>query len=65
MAGGGVAAEVRAFLENTLNLRRLFAGDGYTRREGDAATPVYAEYVCVNRRLTAFEAFALIDFPVG
>jgi hypothetical protein len=63
MAGGGVAAEVRAFLESSLNVNRLFAGDGYTRCEGNAV-PLHAEYVSVNKQLTALESFAIISFPV-
>ena len=61
MRQGGVAAEVRAFLEQTLHLNPLFAGDGYTRCDGRA---VYAEYVCLNRPLIAFECWCQIEFPV-
>ncbi|GAB4429345.1 MAG: hypothetical protein Kow00106_24340 [Anaerolineae bacterium] len=61
MRQGGVAAEVRAFLERTLHLNPLFAGDGYTRCDGQA---VYAEYVCLNRPLITFECWCQIEFPV-
>lgn len=61
MAGGGEAAEVRAFLERALHVSPLFAGDGFTRRDGRA---VYAEYACRNRPLTEFADWCLIEFPV-
>ncbi len=61
MRRGGPAAEARAFLEHTLHLNPLFAGDGYTRRDGRA---VYAEYACLNRPLSAFDRWCQIEFPV-
>jgi hypothetical protein len=61
MGQGDVAAEVRAFLEQTLHLNPLFAGDGYTRCDGRA---VYPEYICLNRPLSAFECWCQIEFPV-
>ncbi len=61
MRRGGVAAEARAFLERALHLNSLFAGDGYTRRDGRT---VYAEYACLNRPLSAFERWCQIEFPV-
>jgi hypothetical protein len=60
----GEAAEVRAFLEDVLNVNRLFAGDGYTRREDDPLRRVHPEYVILNRPLAEMEACCLIDFPV-
>jgi hypothetical protein len=60
----GEAAEVRAFLEDVLNVNRLFAGDGYTRREDDLSRRVHPEYVILNRPLADMEACCLIDFPV-
>ncbi|GEM_PF-4042388 len=61
MRQGGVAAEVRAFLERTLHLNPLFAGDGYTRCDGRA---VYAEYVCLNRPLSVLTCWCQIELPV-
>lgn len=61
VAGGGQAAEVRGFLERALHVSPLFAGDGFTRRDGRA---VYAEYACRNRPLTEFADWCLIEFPV-
>jgi len=61
MAAGGEAAEVRAFLERTLHVNPLFAGDGFTRRDGRA---VYAEYACRNRPLSDFADRCLSEFPV-
>ncbi len=60
----GEAAEVRAFLQTVLNVNRLYAGDGYTRREGDPLRQVHPEYVILNRPLIAMGAYCLIDFPV-
>ncbi|MBN1874139.1 MAG: hypothetical protein JXA33_07900 [Anaerolineae bacterium] len=65
MAGAGIAKEVRIFLERDLNVNPLFAGDGYTRSEGKPDIPGCAEYVLLNRPLTAFEKYILIDLPVG
>jgi len=64
LSKGGVATEVRAFLENTINVNHLFAGDGYTRREDNEKTGIYAEYVAINRPLSDFGAYALVDFLV-
>ncbi|MCZ7538564.1 MAG: hypothetical protein M5U29_01295 [Anaerolineae bacterium] len=61
MAGGGQAAEARAFLERALHISPLFAGDGFTRCDGRA---VYAEYACRNRPLSEFADWCLIEFPV-
>jgi hypothetical protein len=60
----GEAADVRAFLEDVLNVNHLFAGDGYTRREGDPLHRVHPEYVVLNRPLVEMGAYCLIDFPV-
>lgn len=60
----GETADVRAFLEDVLNVNRLFAGDGYTRREGDPLRRVHPEYVVLNRPLVEMGAYCLIDFPV-
>jgi hypothetical protein len=60
-----VAAEVRAFLQTVLNVNRLFAGDGYTRREGEPLRQVHPEYVVLNCPLVAMGAYCLIDFPVS
>lgn len=65
VSAGGAVTEVRAFLQNKINVNRLFAGDGYTRIEGAATKKVYAEYVTVNRRLADFGTYALVNFPVG
>lgn len=62
MRQGGVAAEVRAFLERTLHLNPLFTGDGHTCCDGRA---VYPEYVCLNRPLSAFGRWCQIEFPVA
>jgi hypothetical protein len=59
------AAEVRAFLQTVLNVNRLFAGDGYTRREGDPLRRVHPEYVMLNRPLVGMGAYCLIEFPVS
>ncbi len=64
MASAGVPAELRAFLQDVINVNRLYAGDGYTRREGFPDQRVYAEYVCRNRPLADFAATCLIAFPV-
>ncbi|RPJ01909.1 MAG: hypothetical protein EHM39_02620 [Chloroflexi bacterium] len=61
----GEAAEVRARLADVLNVNRLFAGDGYTRREVDPQRRVHPEYVILNRPLIDLPATCLIDFPVG
>jgi hypothetical protein len=58
------AAEVRAFLQAVLNVNRLFAGDGYTRREGDPLRRVHPEYVIRNCPLAAMGTYCLIAFPV-
>lgn len=60
----GEPAEVRAFLEDVLNVNRLFAGDGYTRREDNPLRRVHPEYVILNRPLAEMDACCLIDFPV-
>jgi hypothetical protein len=60
----GDAADVRAFLADVLNVNRLFAGDGYTRREDDPSCRVHPEYVILNRPLVDIGAYCLIDFPV-
>jgi hypothetical protein len=59
------AAEVRTFLRTVLNVNYLFAGDGYTRREGDPLRRVHPEYVILNRPLVAMGACCVIDFPVS
>ena len=59
------AAKVRAFLQTVLNVNRLFAGDGYTRREGDPLRRLHPEYVILNRPLVAMGAYCLIEFPVS
>ncbi len=64
MAQNTNATKVRHFLEESINLNPLYAGDGYTRRERDISKPVYAEYVTMNKPLTDFSGFALIDIPV-
>ena len=64
MAMEDVATEVRNFLQNTINVNRLFAGDGYIRSEESMDEYTYSEYLTVNKRLSAFEAYALINFPV-
>ncbi len=64
MLQSSVAAQVRAFLKDTLNVNRFFAGDGYTRHAKDPSMPAYAEYVTLNRRLSEFGAFALLSFSV-
>lgn len=64
MASAGLPAGLRAFLRNVINVNRLYAGDGYTRREGVPDQRVYAEYVCRNRPLAEFDAACLIEFPV-
>lgn len=61
MRRGGLPAEVRAFLEQVLHLNPLFAGDSYIRCDGRAT---YAEYVCLNRPLSAFSRWCQIEFPV-
>jgi len=61
MSAGGVVASVRRFLDQTLNISRLYAGDGYTRH-GNMS--VFAEYVCFNQPLQAFDAWCQIEFPV-
>ena len=58
------AADVRAFLQTVLNVNHLFAGDGYTRREGDLLRRVHPEYVIRSCPLAAMGAYCLIDFPV-
>ncbi len=60
----GEAAELRARLADVLNVNRLFAGDGYTRREDDPQCRVHPEYVILNRPLIELPAYCLIDFPV-
>ncbi|HEX8681192.1 MAG TPA: hypothetical protein VF707_02690 [Ardenticatenaceae bacterium] len=64
MARGGVAAEVRRFLEETINLNRLYTGDGFTRCEDPGTQPSCAEYICLNRPLADFGAFATVEFSV-
>jgi hypothetical protein len=61
----GEAAEVRRFLADTLNVNALFAGDGYTRREGDPLIRLSPEYVILNRPLVDIGPHCLIDFPVA
>lgn len=64
MSRNDIAAEIRSFLEITINVLPLFAGDGYTRREGKVDERIFAEYVTVNRQLSDFGAFAIIDLPI-
>ena len=61
MRRGGLPAEVRAFLEQVLHLNPLFAGDGFTRCN---ERTTYAEYVCLNRPLSALTPWCQIEFPV-
>jgi hypothetical protein len=61
----GGAVDVRAFLQTVLNVNDLFAGDGYTRREGDPLRRVHPEYVILNCPLVTMGAYCLIDFPVS
>lgn len=61
----GVVDELRTFLEEIINVNRLFGGDGFTRRELDSSQRVYAEYVSLNRFLIEFGAYGLIGFPVA
>lgn len=64
MSRDDIATEIRGFLESTINVLHLFAGDGYTRREGKSNERIFAEYVTVNKRLSDFGAFAIIDLPI-
>lgn len=64
MAMENVSTEVRVFLQSTLNVNRLFAGDGFTRREGNTNEHIYSEYLAENKLLSAIRTYALINLPV-
>jgi hypothetical protein len=59
---GGIPLEVRQFLEQTINVNALFAGDGYIRHE--SGEKLAAEYIALNKPLSQFTEYCLIDFPV-
>jgi hypothetical protein len=62
LASNGTLNDVRLFLYNTVHLRELFAGDGYTYDE--QGNRGLREFITPNRAITAFGPHKLIDMTV-